>query len=247
MTAPKIVACYVVCNEARLIADSLRSVKAYVDAYVIVDSVFTSNSINATHSTDQTRTVCERICHPVPLTYIEAQEKMTEQQARNLYINQVPDGDWILWLDGDEVLYGDNAALNKVFKEIREGKIKHAMSCRVYTTAVLCHGLGKDVPAEAYAVNPRINTFGYQTKLYQKQAGYHHKEVRIKQQGNKIELTYEDACYDADDILVTDRNRNPTDLMFVINHHVSQTHQEYVSDCVWALKQRPDQLPPSPK
>jgi hypothetical protein len=239
----KIIACYAVCNEANLIAQSLRSVKAYVDGYVIVDSVFTSNSIDATHSTDQTRAVCERVCKPVPLTYIEAQEKMTEQQARNTYINQVPDGDWILWLDGDEALYGDHATLCRTFKEIREGKIKGAMSCKVYTTAVLCHGLGKDVTGEQYALNPTIQTFGYQTKLYQKQKGFHHREVRISQRNGKIELAYEDACYDANDVLVTDRHSNPSDFMFVINHHVSQTHQEYVADCIWALKQRPDQLP----
>ena len=68
----RIVACYTACNEALLISESIRSVKEYVDAFVVIDSVFTSNSVSATHSSDDMRSVVERVCAPIPLTYVES-------------------------------------------------------------------------------------------------------------------------------------------------------------------------------
>jgi glycosyltransferase involved in cell wall biosynthesis len=225
----KLVASYVVFNEARLISESLRSVKAYVDRYVIVDSAFTSNPIDATHSTDTTRKVCERVCHPVPLTYLESSRKLTEQAARNTYLTQVQDDDWILWLDGDEVLYGNHKDALALFNQIRDGTVRDCVSILVYTSAVFFHGLGVDMPATAYCLNPLITTTGFMTKLYQKRKGYHHKD-----QADVLEH----AVYDAEDQLVTNGVNNRVSNIFAINHHTRQSHKEYVEDCVRALAQR---------
>jgi glycosyltransferase involved in cell wall biosynthesis len=228
----KIAACYVVCNEERLIAESLRSVKAYVDRYVIVDCVFKSNALDATHSTDHTKAICEKVCAPIPLTYIESSVKLTEQDARNAYLNEVENGDWILWLDGDEVLYGGHRELSLLVKDIREGKMRWGFSFPTYTTAVLCRGLGKDMPEDVYNTAPLINTFCPQMKLFQKLAGDHYINS---------EAVSEDAVYDSHDVLVTNRSIQPSSTIIVINHHVRQSHQEYVADCIRTLTQRAKQ------
>jgi hypothetical protein len=216
-----------------LISESLRSVKAYVDRFVIVDSVFTSNSIDATHSTDKTREICERVCDPISLTYIESDRKLTEQDARNRYLQEVEDEDWVLWLDGDEVLYGNHKDVLALFNQIREGAIRDCASISVYTTAVFFHGLGVDMPADAYDTNPLISTVGYMTKLYQKQKGFHYKNDP---------LVSEHAVYDENDRLVTNGLNNRASFMFVINHHTRQTHQEYVADYIRSLRQRSSQV-----
>jgi len=229
----KLIACYVVCNEERLIAESLRSVKAYVDGYVIVDCVFKSNAaVDATHSTDRTRAICEKVCSPIPLTYIESTVKLTEQDARNIYLSKVENGDCILWLDGDEVIYGSHKEISLLVKDIHEGKMRWGISFPTYTTAVLNRGLGKDMLEEAYLTNPLINTCCHQMKIFQKQEGDHHINS---------DTVSEDAVYDSHDVLVTNRSIHPSSTIIVINHHVRQSHQEYVADCIWVLAQRAKQ------
>src|SRR5213075_2987439 len=100
----EIVACYVVANEADHLADSMRSVKAYVDRFVIVDSLFRTNPLPGTHSTDSTKEVAQRAAGVVPLLYIESQERLSEPEARNLYLTVTRDA-WILVMDGDEQMY----------------------------------------------------------------------------------------------------------------------------------------------
>jgi len=225
----KLVACYVVCNEEQSIVDSLRSLKAYVDEYVIIDSVFTSNPIPATHSTDQTRLVSEIICTPIPLTYIESDKKLTEQQARNLYLSQVKDYDWLVWLDGDEVLYSRHTDMLRIIEDIKANRIVNCISVPTFTTAILFKGLGKDMPPKEFATNPIISTWDYQTKFIQKKPGYQYLD--------EMDI-FEDACYDHDHKLVTNNTRNRMDEIIVINHHAQQSHESYVNDCIWALKQR---------
>jgi hypothetical protein len=213
-----------------MIAESLRSIKAYVDRFVIVDAVFKSNaSTTATHSTDATRQVCELICPPVSFTYFESQEKLTEQDARNKYLAEVDADDWILWLDGDEVLYGEHKDILEVVRKIRAGEIEDCVSIPTYTTAILYQGLGKDMPVKEFATNPLINTWDYQTKWFRKEPG--------QQYINELAF-YEDACYDKDRQLVTDSTKGRSDVMLVINHHARQSHEKYVNDCIWALAQR---------
>ncbi|MCJ7768352.1 hypothetical protein MUP79_08180 [Candidatus Bathyarchaeota archaeon] len=216
----KIIACYSVWNEERLIAESLRSVKAYVDGYVIVDSVYSSNPIQATHSTDKTREVCERTCAPLSLTYLESADKTSIKIARERYLKAVPEGDMVFVIDGDEVLYGNHSDILSLFESMRTGKIQKALSIPVYTTAVLAHAMAKDVTPEVYATNPLISTVGYMTRFFQNEAGIYHKALGI---------------YDKNHFMMIDGKRNRTDKMFIVNHHTRQSHSEYVNDCIWEV------------
>ena len=221
-------ACYVVANEAALIADSLRSVKAYVDRYVVVDSVFKSNPLDATHSTDDTRAICERICAPLPLVYIESDHKMDEYEARNRYLSEVRTGEWILTIDGDEVLYGDHAAILALLDEMRESPGPIAL--QVYTTAVNFNGHGSDMDGETYVTAPTINTVGWMPKLYRKAAGTHHRRVVFPDGGATHNGIYTATGYIGDEMVTTDK-------AFIVNHHVRQDHAGYVADVIWELAQ----------
>src|SRR5674476_203053 len=101
-------ACYAIWNEEQTIAASMRSVKAYVDRFIVVDGAYASNPApGPVVSTDETWTIIERIAHPLPLIYIPPPKRMVEHEARNLYLAAAASGEWLWLLDGDEILYGD--------------------------------------------------------------------------------------------------------------------------------------------
>ena len=86
----KIWACYVVFNEEQNIARSMRSVQAYVDGFIIIDTCFPSNPVDATNSTDNTMVEAGNACGNKELIYIAESKRMCEQEARNRYMEEVP-------------------------------------------------------------------------------------------------------------------------------------------------------------
>jgi len=229
----KVIACYVVFNEEENIARSIRSVKAYVDGVVIVDACFKSNTkygAEITHSTDNTMDAAIDACKDIPLEYIEAHTRLNEQEARNLYLRCIEEGDWALYIDGDEVLYGEYSSINSMFKDIHQGVYNECISCRVYTEVIKYAGMGVDMPRREFDENPIINTCGFMSKLFRMKKGHHYiTEGRVT----------EHAIYDKDDVLVTTGMLNRTCSFFIINHHLRQSHESYQNDGVWALNQRP--------
>ncbi len=223
----KIIACYIVCNEETLIADSIRSVKAYVDGFVIYDSAFIVNPISATHSTDRTREICEKVCVPLPLTYIEATEKTTLQTARTRCQEQVAEGDWVLIIDADECLYGNHKDILAILEQIKTGQLQKVVSFPVYTTAVLFHGMGKDMPPDQYELNPVINTGDYMTRFFQNEKGMYWQDLGLR---------------DKTGYMVIDGKRNRTDKMFIINHHTRQRYDYYVNNCIREIAERKNLL-----
>lgn len=219
-----LIACYVAANEADVIAESLRSVKGYVDRFVIVDSIFTGNPIDATHSTDETRRVCERICSPIPLTYIESDRKLDEHEARNRYLAEVGIGDWILSMDGDEVLVGDHAAVLSILSALTPP----AVLVNVFTTAVIFPGLGIDMPEETYETGALIHTVGPAPKLLYRTEGLHYR--RFQAVSGAVDFQ---GCYDGDHLV--GGRFDPR--LIVVNRHVAQSHAAYVADCVWEMGQ----------
>lgn len=211
-----VVACYAVHNEEAQIAESLRSVKAYVDRYVVIDSVFDTNPIDASHSTDRTRQICERVCAPTPLTYIASDRKLSEEAARNLYLDNVPVGDWAFVIDGDEALYGVHVAIGAVFATVRAGWGMGPLAVPVYTTAVLFEGQASEMGSEAYEVNPTVNTCGWQPRLFANTGGVRYRGIGL---------------YDIEGSVAA--RARETDAMFIINHHVRQSYAAYQSDYVW--------------
>ena len=225
----QIVACYVACNEEAQIAESLRSVKAYVDRYVIVDSVFAASPVAGTHSTDRTREICERVCAPVPLTYIESGERLHQDVARNLYLEQLDDGDWVFVIDGDEVMYGDHSGLRAVFDGIRSGIDTHAVLIPVYTTAVLFDGFAPEVSPAEYETNATINTWGWQPRLFRARSD-------LRYRVNTLGVPH--GVYDAAGEFVG-QGGTYNETLFLINHHVRQTYAGYQNDYARELAENP--------
>jgi hypothetical protein len=215
-----IVACYVVANEEALIAESLRSVKAYVDRYVIVDSVFDTNPHEGTHSTDRTREVAERVCAPVPLTYIESDRKLDEPTARNRYLDELTEGDWCLMLDGDEVLYGHHPDVLALMASLEE---RSSVFVPIYTVAVNANGYAPEIDRDTYATAPLISTIGFQPRLFRVGPSL---EYRVD------DLGISHRVFDGADGFVED---TPTTAMYIVNRHASQSYEGYQNDFAWEM------------
>ena len=224
----KIVACLAVCNEEALIAESIRSVKAYVDGFVIIDSVFKSNPLNATHSSDLTRAIAERTCPPLPLKYIESEMKVEQPDARNRYLRELQETDWALVIDGDETLYGNHVQALAVMSKIRRGHWRESVAIPVFTTAINAHGLGKDMDPHTFATAPLINTVGYMARLFENRPGLHYK---------MNELGIPHGLYDKEERFAG-RGANRTNHIFIVNHHTKRGYWEYVNNCVRELTER---------
>lgn len=231
-------ACYTVFNESRLIAESILSVKAYVDRYVIVDSVFKSNAVDATHSTDDTRAICERLCASVPLLYIESLVKLSEDEARNSYLAEVPHGDWLLVIDGDEVLYGAHEGIESLIRNNFDERVPSrldAVAVPVFTTAVKFNGMGGDVDAVTYEQAARINTVGYSARFQRSRPGLEYRQVVVAEGPYAGELALHGLYHGAE--YVGDSNSR-TNAAFLINHHTRQSHAEYLADYAWETAQQ---------
>ena len=222
-----IVACYAVANEAQLIAESLRSVKAYVDRFVIVDSVFTTNPIDATHSTDLTRITCEVVCDPVPLTYIESDRKLRQEEARNRYLQELDDGDWAIVVDGDEVLYADHAEAVQTFGWLLHGEHDIiALDIPVLTAAVMFEGMAAEMPAPTYKLAPVIHTRGYAPRVFRKTPNTRYKAV-VYPNGVLDNMGVWDGNRPLQNHAIRDTR------LTIINHHVRQDFAGYQADAVW--------------
>lgn len=219
-------ACYVVANEADVIADSIRSLKAYVDRFVFVDSVFTANPIDATHSTDDTREICERVAHPVPVTYIESDRKLTQEEARNRYLDEVPYGDWIVNLDGDEVLYADHFTVLEVLAWLQHGRDVQAINVPILSAAVLNNGMAADISPETYAMAPVVHTIGHAPRFFQRHPGRRYREY-VAPNG----IVDNQGLYDGNRLLASMAPRD--DRLLIVNHHVRQSWAGYQADAVW--------------
>jgi hypothetical protein len=222
-----IVACYAVANEARLIAESLRSVKAYVDRYVVVDSIWDTIPLNATHSTDVTRRICEEVCYPVPLTYIESDRKLRQEEARNRYLEEVRSGDWAFVIDGDEVLYADHTEAIQTFGWLRHGEHSiRALNIPVMTGAVMFNGQAADMPIEHYVIGPIIHTRGLAPRIFRASPSIRYRAV-VSADGVLDNMGVWEGDLTIDSGAVTDTR------LTIINHHVRQSFAEYQADAIW--------------
>lgn len=96
MASPTISLCMIVKNEEDLIAKCLESVHDFVDELIIVD----------TGSTDQTISICEKYQAKI----FSYQWNDDFSAARNFGLSKAS-GDWIIWIDADEVLESENRQL----------------------------------------------------------------------------------------------------------------------------------------
>ena len=225
----EIVACYVVFNEEDHLAESIRSIKNYVDRFIVIDSVFKSNPIEATHSTDRTRAVAEAVCAAPPAKtclYIESLEKITEVEARNSYLEFLGSSDWAFVIDGDEILYGDHARILEAFKSIRNGSTRSNLAIPVYTVAIDANKMAPDITSEEFSLNPTLTTSGYMPRLFEARP-----DLRYTLEKGMVTpaLTY--AGPPAQYLL--EAGRSIPGELFLINHHTRQSLVSYYNDYVW--------------
>jgi len=219
----RVIASYVVCNEAQLIGESMRSVKAYVDGFAVVDSAFTTNPIDATHSTDDTRSVAEIAAAPLPLTYVEASQKLELENARNQALEMVGD-DWAFIIDGDETLLGHRPELVDLFAAIRLGDITEPVGVAVYTANLLFNGHAPKVSTKEYDTLPVIYSRGVQPRLLPAKGTDWHRVPNG--------ITY--GIYRGDDLV-----KVPADpRLLLINHHTRQDFGGYQHDYLWEMAER---------
>ncbi len=213
-----IVASYVVHNEEALIAESVRSVKAYVDRYVFVDAVFTTNPVEATYSTDRTRQEAERAAHPLPVTYIESGTKLELAEARNIALRE-SDGDWTLIIDGDETLLGARHEVDALMAQARSGELTEPQWVSVYSGVLVFQGHAPAISEAAYHDLPVIHTRGRQPRLLRAKG----IEWRLVPNGKSYGL------YEGDVLIQGDL----TDAFSLINHRTRQTYAAYQNDYSW--------------
>lgn len=218
-----VVATYVVFNEAPLIAESIRSIKNYVDRIVVVDSAFLTNPVDATHSTDGTKEVAEHAAEGVPLTYVESDRKLALAEARNLSHSLLDERDWALTIDGDETLLGNHADVSSLFVDVKRGAIPAEVGISVFTAAVAFQGQAPDISEVQYGQLPIIHTRGVQPRLF---------PVRGVTWG-RVETgrrTY--AMFRRGEIVM---NKIPDPRAVLVNHRIRQSYEVYQSDYVWEM------------
>ena len=215
----RIIACYNVFNEQTLIAESVRSVKAYVDGFVFVDAAYVVNPLDATHSTDATRQRALEAAYPLRVDYHESDRKLGLIEARNLATSMVSDGDWALIIDGDEMLYGHHPIISQLVDGVHAGTLESPIGMGVYTASVMFEGGAPSVSAEAYQTLPVIHSLGVQSRLVAVD-GIHWQMVPGGDTG---------WAYHGDQIL----KAPATEGVFIVNHRIRQPYEIYQADWVW--------------
>lgn len=223
----EIVACYVVANEAAHLAESIRSCKAYVDRYVIIDSLFTTSPLEGVASTDGTRQVAERACAGKPLDYVVPGRRLTEPEARNEYLARTR-GDWVLIIDGDEQLLGDHQSVLALADTLRRSTSGVALDVAVYTVAVNANGNAPDLGPEVYDTAPLITTVGRQARLVRNVP-----ELELGYRISPIGLGH--TMYDRLGRYVG-ALATPVHSLFIVNHHTRQPYAGYLADYEWETR-----------
>ena len=228
-----IVACYSLFNEETQVATSIRSIKAYVDRVLVIDSAFITNPMPVTHSTDATRQVCEYVCADMPLTYVESDRRLHEYEARNLYLDGLAEGDWALVIDGDEVLYGKHTDVLELTRKIRMGEFdaapagSHAaaVAIPVFTQMVNVSGAAPGISAETYATAPIICSGGLMGRFFRVDASLRYPALPSNRglfRGGVWVGAPAHECHD----------------VFLVNHRPASSYEGYQNDYEWLSKVR---------
>lgn len=215
-----IVATYCVYNEADLIAESIRSVKAYVDRFVFIDAAFTTNPVEATHSTDDTRRIAEEVAAPLPVTYVESDTKLDLARARNMSFGLLDEDDWALVIDGDEVLLGERTELRDMFAAVRGRIAQDPIGMAIFTAVVQFQGHAPAINEAGYRTLPIVHTRGNQSRLLPV-AGVEWMRTPTPRG------TY--GMY-RDGVLI--KGHNPDPRAVIINQRIRQSYEHYQLDYI---------------
>lgn len=219
-----IVATYVAYNESQILGESIRSVRPYVDAIVVVDTAFPENPTAESHSTDGQRLVAERAAGPLPLKYELPDRRLTQVEARNLSFAGLSAVDWALVIDGDETVLGDHAELGSFFRKVRQTVAPHSYGVKVFTSAVLFRGHAPVMTRDHYETGPIVHTRGVQPRL-------------IRRMGVTWTRTAKGPLAPVRDGRVVKPEISDPRLS-IVNHHVRQSFAGYQEDYVRETAER---------
>jgi len=111
-------------NGDETILFTLESLLGKVDKVIILDGRWIGVECNSLHSTDKTYDVVKTFMkdHPIlPIIYLYATKPMHQVESRQYLLDQVPNGDWVLMIDSDEIVINwiDNLK-EKILKTTKE-------------------------------------------------------------------------------------------------------------------------------
>jgi hypothetical protein len=224
--AHEIVAVYVAHDEPELLVESIRSLKLYVDRFVIYDSIFFGNPqfVLPSEQRDAAASVLEAEPRR-PYTYVSPTHTMPEADARSAAIREVLDGDWILIVDSDEIMYGNHRQLTEFFHEMRSGSLDHhkALNVGVFTTAVNVSKNAPDITPEEYMFSPTLSTFGYMARLIRKTPHL----AYVHPPGGRTPMPADNEGP------VVATMWMPNDFGILVNDHIRQPLESYKNDFAW--------------
>ena len=208
-------ACYIVYNEEELIGDSLNSIVPYVTKVIMVDGAYEKWICNKPYSTDRTREIAERVCG-TKLLWVDYDRDACkhEYRKRNVYIRLVPDGEWFISIDADEVICGE---IEREFNFVTESNFRS-----VYVPIVNWNpkwkGSGLTIPERAWNGIEWIRNVADHARLCRKQAGYH--------------IVNEIAVYDGDGNLVSVNEYTLRDVSMT-NMKYHRRYNRYIKGVLW--------------
>lgn len=116
-------ACYNTYHNADYLAASLYTIAPFVDKIIVVEGRYPEYP-------ETKEDLTGRIIYQFHLQYPDKLYHMvlkpcSQIYKRNIYVNQVPDGDWMLIIDGDEIPFGNLRYLRRIVEAYDDNGIEH--------------------------------------------------------------------------------------------------------------------------
>ena len=148
---PNLWACWILFNEVQFAQRSFRNTLPWVDKAIIIDGPFKTFPHETNRSTDGTLDLARKACEEFhkDAIIIEGKEYECEVDKRNVYLEKVPVGDWMLLVDADE----QPSFTEEAYARLRQGMNDPTLTG--FTIKLLAHAT-KTVPIVYDWGNPRI-------------------------------------------------------------------------------------------
>ena len=117
----KIIATILVYNCGDILINTLKSIDGKVDEIHCYDSCWL-NKPKTLHSSDNTKEVIENFSKTskIKADYIELPSPTSEQRARDAYLENVVNGDWVFSIDSDEIVTEWNDNVRQILENTSE-------------------------------------------------------------------------------------------------------------------------------
>lgn len=124
----KLWALMTVYNAEETLFDALTALARFVDKIIIIEGRWIGYEGTGIASTDNTRKEFLRFVSSQPwntkveVVYMTMLEQMHQYEARNFLLKRVPEGDWVLWIDSDEIITFYPQDFHKLLESIKDSK-----------------------------------------------------------------------------------------------------------------------------